>query len=100
VEDGVAVAVCHGARGGGLRGAGERDAEAPRGVEAGVETAPDHRRRGHARRAVLAWAARVRERGGVPLYSTAWQNRASRELARSLGLVLYGEDRHLTGARP
>lgn len=100
VEDGVAVAVCHAARGGGAFRRAATGAEAPRGLEAGVETAPEQRRRGHARRAVLAWAARVRERGAVPLYSTAWTNRASRGLAGSLGLVLYGEDWHLTGARP
>jgi RimJ/RimL family protein N-acetyltransferase len=67
----------------------------PAAVEAGVETAPDFRRRGHGRRAVAAWARLVREAGLVPLYSTSWENAASRALARSLGLRQFGADLHL-----
>jgi GNAT superfamily N-acetyltransferase len=68
----------------------------PRAHEAGVETDPDHRRRGHAAKAVAAWAGAVRSLGAVPLYSTSWDNHASRGLARSMGLIQIGADLHLT----
>ena len=64
--------------------------------EAGVETAPDFRGRGHAAQVVAAWARAVRGMGRVPLYSTSWQNDASRAVARSLGLVQFGADLHIT----
>jgi hypothetical protein len=38
------------------------------------------------------WARAVRALGAEPLYSTSWQNAASRAVARKLGLVLYGTD--------
>jgi hypothetical protein len=38
----------------------------------------------------------VRELGRMPLYSTSWDNTASRALARSLGLVQYGATLQLT----
>ena len=41
-----------------------------------------------------AWAQAVRTQGGIPLYSTSWDNRASRAVAHNLGLSLYGEDLH------
>lgn len=63
--------------------------------EAGVETAAAFRGRGHAARAVSAWAAAVRELGRVPLYSTSWENAASQALARSLGLRRFGADLHI-----
>lgn len=65
-------------------------------AEAGVETAAGHRHRGHARRVVAAWARAVREMGGEPIYSTSWDNKASRGVARALGLVFYGEDLHFS----
>jgi hypothetical protein len=65
-------------------------------AEASVATALRHRGLGYAPRVVSAWAAAVVARGGVPLYSTSWQNRASRAVARKLGLVCYAEDLHLT----
>ncbi len=68
----------------------------PAAVEAGVETAPAFRRRGHGARAVAAWARLVRDAGLVPLYSTSWENAASRALARALGLRPFGADLHVT----
>ena len=64
--------------------------------EAGVETVPDARRRGHASRAVAAWIDAVRARGIVPLYSTSWDNVASRTVAARLGLRQFGVDFHVT----
>lgn len=64
--------------------------------EAGVETHPDFRGRGHASRAVAAWASAVRELSCVPLYSTSWENEPSRALATTLGLILFGADLHIT----
>jgi RimJ/RimL family protein N-acetyltransferase len=84
VEDGRAVSVC----------ASVRITQAAH--EAGVETLPSHRGRGHARSAVAAWANAVRATGAIPLYSTSFDNRASRAVARSLGLVLFGIDFHVT----
>jgi GNAT superfamily N-acetyltransferase len=67
-----------------------------RAHEAGVETAPAHRGRGHAARVVAAWAREVRAMGSEPLYSTSWENTASQAVARKLGLVRFGSDLHLT----
>ena len=84
LHDGRAVAVCGSVR---ITHAAH---------EAGVETARDFRGRGHARAAVAAWAAAVREQGAAPLYSTSWENAASQALARSLGLRRFGDDLHIT----
>lgn len=65
-------------------------------AEAGVETRPRDRGRGHAPRVVAAWARAVRAGGGEPMYSTSWDNRPSRAVARKLGLVAYGEDLHFS----
>jgi hypothetical protein len=80
VEDGVAVSVCFSAR------------ITTRVAEAGVQTLEPFRGRGYAARAVAGWARAVRERGRIPLYSTSWENTASRAVARKLGLILYGAD--------
>ncbi|MEN9937573.1 MAG: hypothetical protein RLZZ387_4152 [Chloroflexota bacterium] len=64
--------------------------------EAGVETLPGHQGRGYASVAVTLWAELVRRRGLTPLYSTSWDNGASRGVARKLGLTLYGEDFSIT----
>lgn len=61
-------------------------------AEAGVVTAKALRRQGHATAVVAGWARAVRERGLLPLYSTTWENLASRRIADKLGMVLYGED--------
>lgn len=84
LEGGLAVSACYAAT---LPGPGGC-------VEAGVDTLEGHRGRGHAARATRAWAGEVRRRGGTPLYSTAFSNRASRALARRLGLIEYAVDLH------
>jgi hypothetical protein len=64
-------------------------------AEAGVETAEPYRGQGHGPDAVTVWGAAAGQSGRVPLYSTNWANIPSRLLARSLGLICYGEDLHL-----
>ena len=59
---------------------------------AGVETAPDRRRRGHAVRATAAWGRLVREAGAEPCYGTTFDNLASQGVARKLGLILVGSE--------
>jgi len=80
---GEAVACCHAARSG------------PEAVEAGLEVVEPYRRRGLGRAVTTGWAWAVRAAGRVPLYSTSWQNEASRATARSLGLLAYAEDWHV-----
>ncbi len=84
VVDGQAVAVCGSVR------------ITPHVHEAGVDTAPAFRGRGYAPRIVVAWAHAVRALGVEPLYSTAWENTASRAVARKVGLILYGTDLSFT----
>ena len=67
----------------------------PEIAEAGVQTHPEHRRRGLATRVVRAWARAIRASGRLPLYSTDWSNAGSLGVARKLGARLYGEDFHL-----
>ena len=83
IVDGQAVAVCGSVR------------ITPRAYEAGLETAPAFRGRGYAKAVVAAWSTAVRALGVEPLYSTAWQNDASRAVARTLGLVPVGRDLHI-----
>jgi hypothetical protein len=80
IVDGSAVSVCYSSR----TSAGAS--------EAGLDTVAAFRGRGYAPRVVAAWALAVREAGRVPLYSTSWDNLASRAVAGKLGLVLYGAD--------
>jgi len=70
--------------------------DVPDAMQRELETAAACRGRGHATAAVATWAAAVRERGAEPLYRTAWQNAASRPVARKLGLVAIGRDLHIT----
>lgn len=79
-RDGRAVAICASSR------------LTPRAAEAGVETIAEYRGQGLGAAVVAAWAARVRNLGLLPLYSTAWDNLASQGVARRLGLVRYGID--------
>ena len=83
VERGKAVSICSSVR---VTGAAH---------EAGVETHPDFRGRGHAAKAVARWARVVREMGRIPLYSTSWRNSAAQAVARKLGLVVYGATVHV-----
>lgn len=80
VEDDAAVSLCLSAR------------LTERAAEAGVETLEAYRGRGYAPAAVAAWARAIRATGRIPLYSTSRDNRASRAVARKLGLVQYGAD--------
>lgn len=61
-------------------------------TEAGLETVTTYRGQGFAGMAVAGWAAAVRQRGWLPLYSTDWDNHASQRVANKLGLVCYAED--------
>lgn len=45
---------------------------------------------------VSEWAQRVRALGAIPLYSTSWENEASRGVARKLSLEYYGADFQIT----
>ncbi|MGI9432413.1 MAG: GNAT family N-acetyltransferase [Myxococcota bacterium] len=82
VEEGAAVTICHSAR--------SSDVAA----QAGVETAPGWRRRGMAGPVVAGWARDVADSGRIPLYSTWWENAASRAVAGRLGLIPFGADLH------
>ena len=84
LESGHAVSVCSSVR----RGSHAH--------EAGVETVPGFRGRGHAVLATAAWAREVRRAGLVSLYSTSWENEASRSVAGKLDLIQYCADMHFT----
>lgn len=84
VRDGAVVSACFSAR------------LAPSCAEAGVETLAAHRGRGHAAAVVSAWRAAIEEAGRTPLYSTSYDNTASRAVARRLGLRQYAETFSLT----
>lgn len=58
--------------------------------EAGLETLVEYRGKGYAAAVVAAWAMEVRKGGGLPLYSTSWENPASQRVASKLGLSFYG----------
>lgn len=80
VEDGFAVSICACAR------------LTAHAAEAGLETLGRYRGRGHATSVVVAWAQAIRDTGRIPLYSTSWDNHASRAIARKLGFIMYGSD--------
>lgn len=83
IVDGKAVAVCGSVR------------ITPQAHEAGLETAAPFRRLGFGKAVVAAWSSAVRALGSEPVYSTTWQNDASRAVARSLGLMPVGRDLHI-----
>ena len=80
VEDGQLASLCYSSR------------NTPAAAEAGADTIKAFRGRGYASAVVAAWAHAVRRDGRIPLYSTSWDNLASRAVARKLNLVLYGAD--------
>jgi len=84
IEENRAVSVCRSVR------------ITPDAHEAGVETLPDFRGKGHATDVVAEWAQLVRRAGAMPLYSTSWENNASKAVARKLSLRCYGADFHIT----
>ena len=84
VVQGQAVSICYCAR------------ITPLAAEAGVETVEAFRGQGYASIAVAGWAAAVRLRGLIPLYSASWKNVASQGVARKLGMVHYGDDWSIT----
>ena len=63
---------------------------------AGVETHPEHRRRGHALAAVSGWAHAVQQLGATPFYSTSWENAGSRAVAARLGFQHVATDLHIS----
>ena len=80
VQDSQAVAVCFSSR---IPGIAD---------EAGVNTLAAYRGRGYAVATVASWANAIRALGRIPLYSTSWSNLASQNIARKLGLTMYGDD--------
>ncbi|MEO8539368.1 MAG: GNAT family N-acetyltransferase [bacterium] len=84
VREGVVVAVCFSSR------VGEH------ACAAGVETASSYRGQGLGESVVRAWAAAVQATGKLALYSTSWENEASRRIAAKLAARHFGEDWHLT----
>lgn len=84
LQDGVAVCTCESVRVfGGVH-------------EAGLATVESYRGQGLAPRVTSAWAQAVRRLGDEPLYSTSWDNAASRRVAEKLGLITYGENLHFS----
>jgi RimJ/RimL family protein N-acetyltransferase len=80
VEAGQLASLCYSSR------------NTPAAAEAGVDTIEAFRGRGYAPAVTAAWARAVRHEGRIPLYSTSWDNLASRAVARKLNLLLYGAD--------
>ena len=62
-------------------------------AEAWVYVRPEYRRRGLARKVVVAWAGAMRAAGRFPFYSHLIDNTASASLAASLGLVPLFEEK-------
>jgi len=84
VEDGTAVSVSFSAR------------ITEQVAEAGVHTVEHYRGHGYAAETVRGWAAAIRARDRLPLYSTEWGNAASLAIARKLGAVQYAVELSLT----
>lgn len=64
--------------------------------EAAVETVTAYRNRGHGSQVVTAWAEAVYSANRLPLFSTAWENTASRAVMRKLEVIPFGTDLHVT----
>lgn len=59
-------------------------------AELNVQTQPQHRRQGWGRSVITATTLYVFENSRIPLYAVATENRASRELAQSIGFINTG----------
>src|SRR5258705_7156726 len=79
VVDGSVVSACYCAR------------KRPNACEAGVDTIEPYRGRGFAALVVSAWRDAVETEGREPLYSTSWDNLASRAGAAKLPLIPYAQ---------
>lgn len=84
VLDGWVVSACYSAR------------QRPTACEAGVATEEPYRGRGLAPLVVSAWRDAVENGGREPLFSTSWDNQASRAVARKLRLIPYADTFSLT----
>lgn len=80
IVDGRAVSVCRTAR------------LVDDAAQAGVNTMEEYRGRGYAKRAVLVWGRAIRKMRREPIYSTFYENFASRRVAKGAGLTLIGVD--------
>ncbi|MER7025207.1 MULTISPECIES: GNAT family N-acetyltransferase [Streptomyces] len=88
VHDGQPVSICH------------TPAEGPTTAEAGIWTRADFRGRGLAPAVVAAWSHHARHGKEALFYSTTAANRASRAVARRLGLTPLGWLWRLRAAEP
>ena len=79
VRDEAVVSACFSAR------------KRPAVSEAGVATDEAFRGQGFAAAAVAGWCNAIRAVGVTPLYSTTWDNHASRSVAAKLGLHPYAD---------
>jgi RimJ/RimL family protein N-acetyltransferase len=61
-----------------------------RAHEAGLETLDEYRGKGYALQVLAAWSKLVRHEGGMPMYSTSWDNEASLRVAKKSALICYG----------
>ena len=62
------------------------------GLEGGVDTVSEFRKRGFGTETVAFWASKVWALGLIPCYSTQWENKASLALARKLAMIQYATD--------
>lgn len=84
VEDNIPVSICCSAR------------QTSKAAEASVFTHENYRGRAYGANVANAWASEVQKQGRSALYSTSWDNFASRSLARKLKLIQYGNDIHMS----